>query len=108
DGLALRNAYILAAVRCAPPANKPEPDEIANCAPHLAAELAALPNVRVIVALGRIAADAYWRWLAGRGIVVRPKPAFGHGIVVPSAGAGLPILLQSYHPSRQNTNTGTL
>jgi uracil-DNA glycosylase family 4 len=107
DGLALRDAYILAAVRCAPPANKPTAEEIANCAPHLAAELAALPRVRVIVALGRIAADAYWRWLDARGIDVRPRPAFGHNVAATPPG-GAPALVQSYHPSRQNTNTGRL
>jgi uracil-DNA glycosylase family 4 len=108
DGLRLKDAYILAAVRCAPPANRPTPDEILACAPHLAAEIAVLPNVRVIVALGRIAADAYWRWLAARGTLVRPRPAFGHGVVIPPPVQGAPALVQSYHPSRQNTNTGRL
>ncbi len=108
DGLRLHGAYILAAVRCAPPANRPTPDEILACAPHLTAELAVLPQARVVVALGRIAADAYWRWLASRQVIVRPRPAFGHGVVVGSPGAGLPALVQSYHPSRQNTNTRKL
>jgi uracil-DNA glycosylase family 4 len=108
DGLKLRGAFIVAAVRCAPPGNKPTLEEIANCASHLDAEIAALPDIRVVVALGRIAADAYWRWLATRGTVFRPKPAFGHGVVVPSPAAGLPALVQSYHPSRQNTNTRRL
>jgi uracil-DNA glycosylase family 4 len=108
DGLELRGAYILAAVRCAPPGNKPMPEELANCARHLEAELAALPSTRVILALGRIAADAYWRWAAARGAVVRPRPPFGHGIAVGSPAPGLPTLVQSYHPSRQNTNTGKL
>jgi uracil-DNA glycosylase family 4 len=106
--LQLRDAYIAAAVRCAPPANKPTPAEIVNCAPHLDAELAALPRVEVVVALGRVAADAYLRWVATRGGRVTPRPAFGHGLVVRPPTEGLPVLVQSYHPSRQNTNTGRL
>jgi uracil-DNA glycosylase family 4 len=108
DGLVLRGAYIAAAVRCAPPGNRPRPDELAACAPHLEAEVAALGGVRVVVALGRIATEAYWRLLAARGVVVRPKPAFGHGAVFRPAAAGAPSLVMSYHPSRQNTNTGRL
>lgn len=106
DGLVLSDAYVAAAVRCAPPDNKPTPEEIAACQPHLEAELAALANVRVVVALGRIAFDTYWRVMAGRGVVVRPRPAFGHGVVCRPAGA--PAIVASYHPSRQNTNTGKL
>ena len=106
DGLTLTDAYIAAAVRCAPPDNKPTPAEIAACHMHLAAEVAALPRVRVIVALGRIAFDSALRLLAQRGSVVRPKPAFGHGVVYRS-DAGL-VLISSYHPSRQNTNTRKL
>ena len=106
DGLQLNDAYIAAAVRCAPPDNKPTPQEIATCHAHLAAEAAALPRIRVIVALGRIGFDAALRLLAERAIVWRPKPAFGHGLVYkPSQG---PALVASYHPSRQNTNTGVL
>ena len=106
DGLQLRDAYIAAAVRCAPPGNKPTPDEIQACHSHLKAETEALPNVRVIVTLGRIGFDAAWRLLADRGIVVKPKPAFGHGVVHRPRGG--PAVLGSYHPSRQNTNTGVL
>ncbi|HSC27429.1 MAG TPA: uracil-DNA glycosylase [Vicinamibacterales bacterium] len=106
DGLTLRDAYIAAAVRCAPPGNKPTPEEIATCHQHLAAEVAALHRVSVIVCLGRIAFDAAWRLLAGRGFTVRPKPAFGHGLL--SRPAGGPAVIASYHPSRQNTNTGKL
>jgi uracil-DNA glycosylase family 4 len=106
DGLELRDAYIAAAVRCAPPDNKPTPDEIAVCHAHLVDETAALPDLRLIVALGRIAFDAAWRLLAGRGVVVRPRPAFGHGLTYHPAGG--PAVLASYHPSRQNTNTGKL
>jgi len=106
DGLVLRDAYILAAVRCAPPDNKPTPAEIARCRRHLAAEVAALPRVRVVVALGKIGHDAYLQLLESRGTRIRPKPGFGHG-----ATAGLPngkVLIGCYHPSRQNTNTGKL
>ena len=109
DGLALQDAWIMAAVRCAPPDNKPTPQEIARCHPHLVAELAALPNVRVIVALGRIAYDATWRLFAGWRPAGRPKPArppFEHGGVYREAG--LPALVAAYHPSRQNTHTGRL
>jgi uracil-DNA glycosylase family 4 len=106
DGLVLKDAYIAAAVRCAPPDNKPTPQEIAACHPHLLAEVAALPRIRVIVALGRIGFDAALRLLAHRGVSVRPKPSFAHGAVF-NPGTRL-ILLTSYHPSRQNTNTGKL
>ena len=106
DGLKLKNAYIAAAVRCAPPDNKPTPEEIATCHAHLVAEAAALTRVRVIVALGRIAFDASWRLLADRGVIVRPKPLFGHALTYsPQNG---PTVIASYHPSRQNTNTGKL
>jgi uracil-DNA glycosylase family 4 len=106
DGLVLTDAWIGSAVRCAPPGNKPTPGEIAACHGHLVAEVAALPNVRVIVALGRIAFDATWRLLAERGIEVRPRPTFGHGRVYRTRGG--PTVIASYHPSRQNTNTGKL
>jgi uracil-DNA glycosylase len=107
DGLRLLDAYIAAAVRCAPPDNKPTPEEIARCLPHLDAELQQLTNVRVVVALGRIGFDAYLRLLKRRGIVLSPRPQFGHG-VVNRLGDGLPVLVGAYHPSRQNTNTGKL
>jgi uracil-DNA glycosylase len=105
DGLTLTDAYIVAAVRCAPPDNKPLPEEIAACHPHLVAEVAALKRMRVIVALGKIGFDAAWRLLADRGIVIRPRPSFGHAVVVQTAG---PTVIGSFHPSRQNTNTGKL
>ena len=106
DGLELRDAFIAAAVRCAPPGNKPTPEEIANCLPHLDAEVAALPRVRVVVALGRIGYDAYLRMLKQRGVVLKPRPQFGHGSidVLPNGQS----LIGCYHPSRQNTNTGKL
>ncbi|HEY2908295.1 MAG TPA: uracil-DNA glycosylase [Vicinamibacterales bacterium] len=107
DGLALRDAFIAAAVRCAPPDNKPTPEEIARCLPHLDAELRALPRVRVVVALGRIAFDAYLRLLIGRGISLdTPRPAFGHAAVHRLSNSQ--TLIGCYHPSRQNTNTGKL
>lgn len=105
DGLTLADAFITAAVRCAPPDNKPTPGEIAACHPHLVAETAALPNIRVIVCLGRIGFDAAWRLLASRGIVLRPRPAFAHGALYTAKGL---TVIASYHPSRQNTNTGKL
>lgn len=101
DGLQLRDAYVTASVRCAPPDNKPTPEERHACAPYLARELALLTRARVVVALGSVAMDAVAR-LDG----VRPRPKFGHG-----AEALLPsgrVLLGSYHPSQQNTFTGRL
>lgn len=106
DGLTLSGAFIAAAVRCAPPANKPTPEEIRNCLPHLDAEVAALPRVRVIVGLGKVGFDAYLRLLSARGVVVRPRPAFGHGVA--HALPNGQVLIGCYHPSRQNTNTGKL
>ncbi len=104
DGLRLADAYILSAVRCAPPDNKPLPEEILRCQDHLDAELAQLLNVRVVVALGKIAFDAWLQRLRRQGLGISPKPQFGHGVVVP----GTPTLIGCYHPSRQNTNTGKL
>jgi uracil-DNA glycosylase family 4 len=106
DGLVLRDAFILAAVRCAPPDNKPTPKEIANCLRHFDAELDALPRVSVVVALGKIGFDAYLNLLKHRGTVIRPRPQFGHG-TAHSLPNGI-TLVGCYHPSRQNTNTGKL
>jgi uracil-DNA glycosylase len=105
DGLALRDAYILSAVRCAPPENKPLPDEITRCLDHLDAELAHLPKVQVVVALGKIGFDAWLQSLTRRGVRLAPRPQFGHGVVT-RMGSDLPVLVGCYHPSRQNTNTG--
>jgi uracil-DNA glycosylase family 4 len=107
DGLHLLDAFIAAAVRCAPPDNKPAPDEIARCERHLDAEFEALPAVRVMLALGRIAWDATFRLLARRRrVLLRPRPTFAHGAVV-SLPNGFTVI-GSFHPSRQNTNTGRL
>jgi len=107
DGLRLIDCYITAAARCAPPANKPLPAELAACRPYLADELAALTRVRVVVTLGAIALDGYLRASGWRDrLAPRERPPFGHGRT-----ARLPdgvTLIASYHPSRQNTNTGKL
>ncbi|MBY6277196.1 MAG: uracil-DNA glycosylase [Symbiobacterium thermophilum] len=105
DGLTLTDAYISNVVRCAPPGNKPSPGEIAACRPFLEAELAMLTRVRVVLALGRIAFDTYVRLRRAQGFDPG-RIDFRHGAEyrIP----GLPVLLSSYHPSRQNTNTGVL
>ena len=106
DGLALRDAWLTAAVRCAPPANQPLPEERAACADWLDAELPQLPAVRVVVCLGGIAWTAGLRLRARLGgSNPRPLPAFGHGAEAP--GKPWP-LLGAYHPSQQNTFTGKL
>jgi uracil-DNA glycosylase len=106
DGLALVDAYIAAAVRCAPPANKPTPEERATCQPYLVRELAILNRVRVLVALGAIAWESAFRTIAAlTGDDARPRPRFGHGA---TARAGGYEVLGSYHPSQQNTFTGRL
>jgi uracil-DNA glycosylase family 4 len=114
DGLVLTDAYIAAAVRCAPPDNKPLPEEVESCLAHLDAELAALPHVRLVVVLGRIAYDACRRLFARRDITL-PAAPFAHGHLVndgrgasPRRPVTMPRVLQSYHPSRQNTHTGRL
>jgi uracil-DNA glycosylase family 4 len=107
DGLRLTDCWITAAARCAPPANKPTTPELNRCRPFLAAELRLLPRVRVALGLGRIGYEA---WLKAAGwwerLAPRDRPPFGHG-----AEATLPdgtVLITSYHPSQQNTNTGRL
>jgi uracil-DNA glycosylase len=107
DGLRLIDAYIAAAVRCAPPDNKPTPEEMWRCLDHLEAEVAQLPNIKIVVTLGTIGFTAWLRLLKRRGARVSPRPRFGHG-VVSAMGEGLPVVVGSYHPSRQNTNTGRL
>ena len=106
DGLRLDGAYVTAAVRCAPPANKPTVGERDRCRPYLDRELALLANVRVLLALGSFGWDAALRALADGGCEIpRPKPRFGHGAEVV---IGDRVLLGSYHPSQQNTFTGRL
>jgi uracil-DNA glycosylase family 4 len=107
DGLELKDLYITAAARCAPPDNKPLPQELANCAPYLEREFDGLKQVRVVVALGKIAFDAYLNFLKRRGLLpVRKDYVFAH-----AARYSMPdgkTLLASYHPSNQNTQTGKL
>jgi uracil-DNA glycosylase family 4 len=106
DGLTLRGAYVTAAVRCAPPANKPLPSERDNCQPYLERELSLLESVRVIVTLGSFAWDAALRVMRAVGEPIpKPRPKFGHGA---SAEVGRFTLLGSFHPSQQNTFTGKL
>jgi uracil-DNA glycosylase family 4 len=106
DDLRLRDAYVTAVVRCAPPANQPTPQERDNCLPYLERELALLERCRTIVALGAFAWDGALRAIAALGgEVPRPKPRFGHGA---EAVAGRWTLLGCYHPSQQNTFTGRL
>jgi len=105
DGLILRDCYVTALVRCAPPANKPSPAERDNCIGFLVGELISLERARAILALGAFAWDGVLRAVAELGILVRPKPRFGHGAV---ATLGHWRLVGSYHPSQQNTFTGRL
>jgi uracil-DNA glycosylase family 4 len=105
DGQALTDCRIAAAVRCAPPANRPTPDERDRCLPYLVREVAALERLRVIVALGAFGWDAALRAAADLGHTTRPRPRFGHGAEAP---VGPWMLVGSYHPSQQNTFTGRL
>ena len=107
DGLELAGAFVSAACRCAPPENRPRPDELQRCAPFLDREVAALPRLRVVLCLGAIAWQAALGHLERRGFSLpRPRPRFGHGVELALPGA--PLLLASYHVSRQNTQTGRL
>jgi uracil-DNA glycosylase family 4 len=107
DGLRLRGCYVTASARCAPPDNRPAPAELDNCRPYLEAEIRLLPRAKVVVVLGRVAHET---WLKASGwrtrLAARARPRFAHG-----GEARLPdgtVLIASYHPSRQNTNTGRL
>ena len=107
DGLVLKDAYVTAAVRCAPPANKPTREEMENCRPYLVREIGLLRHIRVVVALGKIAFDSYLRTRQEHGQEVpRPLPRFGHGKAYALPGGV--TLIASYHPSQQNTQTGRL
>lgn len=128
DGLRLIDAFLAAAARCAPPDNKPLPAELEACFPWLRGEAAALPRLRAVVALGRVAFAASLRLLRERGLSPATRPAFAHGALcafasdaagprppepgisrAPSGVSPAPVtLIASYHPSRQNTNTGRL
>jgi uracil-DNA glycosylase family 4 len=107
DGLKLRHAWISSVVHCAPPGDKPTPQEIRSCAHHLAGEIEALPRIRVVVCLGKIAFDGYLAYLLHTGVIARKSAyRFAHGAqyLLPN---GL-HLLATYHPSLRNTNTGRL
>jgi uracil-DNA glycosylase family 4 len=113
DGLMLRDAFITASARCAPPDNKPTPLELAACAPFLAREFDLLDRVRVVIALGQIAWSTALQHARriDPASVPTPRPKFGHGAETRlrvKSGAPLVTLIGSYHPSRQNTNTGRL
>jgi uracil-DNA glycosylase family 4 len=110
DGMQLIDTLITAAVRCAPPGNKPSVDERARCFPYLEAEFATLRDVRVIVTLGKVADDTVHRFIKQRGTYRTPRAPFRHGaetaVAFPYSPAA--VVLASYHPSRQNTQTGVL
>jgi len=106
DGLRLRDAYVAAAVRCAPPDNKPTREERDRCLPYFARELALLDRVTVVVTLGAFAYEALWSVLRADGVALpRPRPRFGHGVEVPTDRA---TIVGCFHPSQQNTFTGRL
>jgi uracil-DNA glycosylase family 4 len=108
DGLRLLDAYVTAPVRCAPPDNKPTLEEFATCRPFLQQELDLLPHIQIVVALGRLALESYLTVLREKGVIrSRSSYPFSHGVCyrLPS---GQPAILCSYHPSRQNTQTGLL
>lgn len=108
DGLKLVDVYITAVCHCAPPGNKPLPSEIEHCSVYFDEELQRLKRLRVVIALGKIAFDNYLKSLRRLGITLpKPLPQFAHN-AVHKVGEGLPALISSYHPSRQNTNTGKL
>jgi uracil-DNA glycosylase family 4 len=108
DGLTVSNVYIAASVRCAPPDNKPTPEEFRNCRPYLEREIALLPGLRVVVVLGKIAMDTYLTILKSQGKIERRSAFdFGHNRLH-RTGPDQPVLICSYHPSQQNTSTGKL
>ena len=108
DGLELHDLYITAAAHCAPPGNKPTPEDLRNCRPYFERELELLTELKVVVALGKIAFDVYLDVLKSRGAIARRAPfVFGHNLEYRMAPE-LPVLIGSYHPSQQNTSTGKL
>ena len=108
DGLVLKNCYITAMGRCAPPQNKPTPKELENCFSYFEEEIKILKKVKIVIALGKIAFDGYLKWITSCNYTLRKKDfKFSHGATYNSKD--LPhILIASYHPSRQNTQTGKL
>ncbi len=110
DGLELIDCFITSAGRCAPPKNKPTPEELRNCFPYLLEEFDALPDLRVMIALGSIGFDAILKVLREREFTLDPpRPKFAHGVEIRARhGTRTIVVLGSYHPSRQNTNTGVL
>ena len=108
DGLTLNSSYITAVCHCAPPDNQPLPKEIENCSVYLNEELKHLKNVRAVIVLGKIAFDNYLKAQRRLGVALpKPQPRFAHNTIY-QLGNNLPALIASYHPSRQNTNTGKL
>lgn len=108
DGLILKNCYITAVGRCAPPQNKPKPEELNNCFPYFEEEIKLLKKVKVVVALGKIAFDGYLKWSVHRNDILQKKQfKFSHGAIYSNENLSH-ILIASYHPSRQNTQTGRL
>jgi uracil-DNA glycosylase family 4 len=108
DGLMLTSVFISAAVRCAPPGNKPAPQEIRNCSQYLERELDLLPNLKAVIALGKLAFDAYLAILQHRGLIERRSIFVFHHNEEHRTGPNQPVLISSYHPSQQNTQTGKL
>lgn len=110
DGLTLRDCIITAALRCAPPQNKPSPEELRRCYPYLVREMKALEQVRVVVGLGAIGTKAAISALKDCGFAIEPRGwKFGHGVEISARKDGREItVIASFHPSRQNTNTGKL
>jgi uracil-DNA glycosylase len=108
DGMILRDAWMTASAHCAPPGNKPTPEELRNCRPYLERELDLLTGLKVVVALGKIGFDTYLDILKTRGVIKsRAAFVFGHNREFVT-GEGQPLLISSYHPSQQNTSTGKL
>lgn len=108
DGMRLTDVYITSSVRCAPPDNKPTPEEFSTCSAYLNREVALLKRVRVVVALGKLGFDAYLRVLKEHGVIAKQTGLlFGHDRVH-DLGENAPVLISSYHPSQQNTSTGRL